>query len=65
MSRVLVGARLLAPDLSVPEGPAATVLAQQAGVADAAALLRALADARQGVAAAWAQILGEPLETMT
>lgn len=65
MSRVLVGARLLAPDLSVPEGPAATVLAQQAGVADAAALLRALADARQGVAAAWAQIFGERLETMT
>ncbi len=62
MTRVLVGARLLAPDLAPPDGAAAAVLAQQAGVADVAALLRALAEARASVADEWARILGEPLE---
>ncbi len=65
MSRVLVGARLLAPDLAIPDGPAATVLAQQAGMIDMPALLRALAEARQAVVAAWAETFGETLETTT
>lgn len=63
LGRVLIGARLLAPDLAVPDSAAATVLAQQAGVADMDALLRAFAEARQGVAGEWARIFGEPLET--
>lgn len=65
MSRVLVGARLLAPDLAVPEGPAAAVLAQQTGTADMPALLRALGEARHGVARQWALAFGEELETTT
>lgn len=63
MTRVLVGGRLLAPDLAVPQGAAATVLAQQAGVADMAGLVQALTAARDGVAAAWADAFDEELET--
>lgn len=63
LTRVLVGARLLAPDLAVPEGAAAAVLAQQTGTADMAELLRALAQARHDVATAWYEALGERLET--
>ena len=62
MTRVLVGSRLLAPDLAVPEGAAAAVLAQQTGAADMPMLLRALAEARRGVAGEWARAFGEPLE---
>jgi hypothetical protein len=39
------------------------VLAQQTGCADMPALLRALAEARQGVAREWTKAFGEPLET--
>lgn len=63
MTRVLVGSRLLAPDLSVPPDAAAAVLAQQAGLPDMDALLRALTEARQSVARDWAANFGEPLET--
>jgi glutamate-ammonia-ligase adenylyltransferase len=63
MTRVLVGARLLAPDLAVPESAAAAVLANQAGMPDMGGLLRALAEARQEVAQEWARVFGEPLET--
>jgi len=63
MGRVLIGSRLLAPDLAVPNNAAANVLAQQAGVEDMPALLRALSQARQGVAGEWARVFGEPLET--
>lgn len=63
MTRVLVGGRLLAPTLAVPEGKAASVLAHQTGVEDMPALLRALTEARHGVAAAWADVFGEKLET--
>lgn len=62
MTRVLVGSRLLAPELNVPQGAAAEVLAPQARVADMPALLRALAEARQEVAQEWARAFGEPLE---
>ena len=63
MTRVLVGARLLAPDLAVPQGAAAEVLAQQTGTPDMPALLRALTEARQGVAREWERAFAEPLET--
>lgn len=63
MSRVLVGARLLAPNLAAPDAAAASVLAQQAGVADMPALLRALTQARQSVAREWSRVFAEPLET--
>ena len=62
LTRVLVGSRLLAPELSVPTGAAAAVLAQQAGVADMPELLHALGEARQGVASEWAKAFGEALE---
>lgn len=65
MTRVLVGSRLLAPDLAVPQGAAAGVLAQQTGTADMPALLQALAEARQGVAREWQRAFGESLETIT
>jgi [glutamine synthetase] adenylyltransferase / [glutamine synthetase]-adenylyl-L-tyrosine phosphorylase len=58
-----VGARLLAPDLAIPQNAAATVLAQQAGCEDMDGLLHTLTQARQGVARDWAAIFGEPLET--
>jgi hypothetical protein len=38
------------------------VLAHQSGHEDMAGLLRALAEARQGVARDWAATFGEPLE---
>jgi [glutamine synthetase] adenylyltransferase / [glutamine synthetase]-adenylyl-L-tyrosine phosphorylase len=63
MTRVLVGARLLAPDLAVPRGAAAEVLAQQTGTEDMTALFRALGEARQGVAREWAKAFSDPLET--
>lgn len=63
MTRILVGSRLLAPDLSRPGDAAAAVLAQQAGFPDMDALLRALAEARQAVARDWATTFGEALET--
>lgn len=63
MTRVLVGARLLAPDLAVPAGAAGEVLAQQAGFETMPALLRALVSARRGVASAWTASFGETLET--
>lgn len=63
MTRVLVGSRLLAPDLSTPGGAAAAVLAQQAGLPDIDALLQALTEARHAVGHDWALTFGEPLET--
>lgn len=61
MSRLLVSARLLAPDLADPPPAAAAALAEACGFADLPSLLRAFADARQQVAAAWADSFGEPL----
>ena len=63
LTRVLVGSRLLAPALSAPRGAAAEVLAQQAGMPDMPALLRAITEARQVVAREWAKAFGETLET--
>jgi glutamate-ammonia-ligase adenylyltransferase len=63
MTRLLVAARLLAPDLHPPEPAAAQALAEACGQPDFAALLQAFAAARQSVARAWHDSFGEHLET--
>jgi glutamate-ammonia-ligase adenylyltransferase len=62
LARLLVAARLLAPDLDHPPEVAQGVLAEACGCADYPALLQALAEARHGVAACWAELFGEKLE---
>lgn len=62
MARLLVAARLLAPDLDHPPEVARQVLAEACGCADYPGLLQALAEARHGVAACWAELFGETLE---
>ena len=62
LGRLLVAARLLAPDLAEPPELAQAVLAQACGQTDYPTLLRALADARHGVAATWADLFGVRLE---
>ncbi|MGX7951313.1 bifunctional [glutamate--ammonia ligase]-adenylyl-L-tyrosine phosphorylase/[glutamate--ammonia-ligase] adenylyltransferase [Tsuneonella sp. HG249] len=64
MTRLLVAARLLAPDLTEPPPVAATALAEACGYADLASLLHALDGARQEVAAAWADSFGQQLGEM-
>jgi glutamate-ammonia-ligase adenylyltransferase len=61
--RLLVAARLLAPDGREPPEPAQAALARACGQDDYAALLQAFAEARHGVAATWADVFGETLET--
>jgi len=63
MARLLVTARLLAPDCAHPSEIAQAVMAKACEQPDYAALLQALAAARQGVAAVWADLFGEQLET--
>ncbi|GMM91956.1 bifunctional [glutamate--ammonia ligase]-adenylyl-L-tyrosine phosphorylase/[glutamate--ammonia-ligase] adenylyltransferase [Qipengyuania sp. MTN3-11] len=65
LTRILVGGRLLAPDLAVPGPVAAGVLAEQAGFECAGALQPAIATARQEIAAAWQDIFEETLEIDT
>ena len=60
--RLLVAARLLAPDGREPPEPAQAALARACGHDDYAALLQAFAEARHGVAATWAEVFGETLE---
>ncbi len=62
MTRLLVGTRLLAPDLSRPNDAAAAILARQSGCEDYDCLTDRFAQARRDVAAAWGEIFGEPLE---
>lgn len=62
MGRLLVAARLLAPDLDHPPEAARPVLAEACGCPDYPALLQALAEARHGVAACWAELFSEDLE---
>lgn len=62
LTRFLVAERLFAPDGGTPPEPARTVLAGACGHQDYDALLRALAAARQGVAAQWHAVFGERLE---
>jgi len=61
--RLLVAARLLAPDGAHPPEPAQAALARACGQPDYAALLRAFTEARHDVAATWADVFGETLET--
>ncbi|MEW4449497.1 bifunctional [glutamate--ammonia ligase]-adenylyl-L-tyrosine phosphorylase/[glutamate--ammonia-ligase] adenylyltransferase [Qipengyuania sp. JC766] len=65
MTRLLVSARLIAPDLSMPRASAARVLANLCGQPDPLTLLEALDRARRDVAEAWQEIFGEPLEIET
>ncbi|MGX7896330.1 [protein-PII] uridylyltransferase family protein [Tsuneonella sp. HG222] len=63
LSRLLVAARLLAPDGDVPPGAAGDVLAAACRVPDMPALLQAVREARHCVAETWTDTFGEPLET--
>jgi glutamate-ammonia-ligase adenylyltransferase len=62
LGRLLVSARLLAPDAAEPHEAAQAALAKACGQSDYGALLQALAEARHGVAATWADVFGEQLE---
>jgi glutamate-ammonia-ligase adenylyltransferase len=62
LARLLVAARLFAPDGAEPPPVAQAALARACEQPDYAALLRALAEARQGVAQCWAELFGETLE---
>jgi glutamate-ammonia-ligase adenylyltransferase len=62
LGRLLVAARLLAPDLAEPPEPARAALVRACGQRDYPSLLRALTEARHGIAASWAELFGERLE---
>ena len=62
MTRLLVGTRLLAPDLARPNPAAAALLARQSGCGDYADLTHCLHATRHDVAAAWQDVFGETLE---
>ena len=65
MCRLLVAARLLAPDGQPPAGVARDALAAACRVESFDALLQAVDEARHGVMAAWAKTFGETLEDET
>ena len=62
LARLLVAARLFAPDGAEPPAAAQAALARACQQADYASLLQAMAEARQGVAQCWADLFGEELE---
>jgi glutamate-ammonia-ligase adenylyltransferase len=62
LGRLLVGARLLAPDGDHPPQPAQAALAHACEQESYSGLLQALVEARHGVAASWAEVFGERLE---
>lgn len=62
MTRLLVGTRLLAPDLAIPGEAPSAILARLCEVDDIETLLARLADARAQVADKWQAIFGETLE---
>lgn len=62
ITRYLVAVRLFAPDGEEPPEAARPVLAQACGEDSYEALLQSLAQARQGIAAQWAEHFGEILE---
>lgn len=62
LARLLIAARLLAPDCVEPHSPAQAALAKACQQPDFPSLLQALAKARHGVAAIWADQFGEVLE---
>ncbi|TMM48321.1 bifunctional [glutamate--ammonia ligase]-adenylyl-L-tyrosine phosphorylase/[glutamate--ammonia-ligase] adenylyltransferase [Qipengyuania marisflavi] len=63
MTRLLVGTRMLAPDLVMPPGKAAQILAKLCGCKDNRGLITEFTAARRAVAAAWHAVFAEPLET--
>ncbi|MEO5707444.1 MAG: glutamine-synthetase adenylyltransferase [Alteraurantiacibacter sp.] len=63
LARVLIAARLLAPDGQEPPPAARLALASACGENDYAALLTRIAEARRAVAAQWAEQFDETLET--
>ncbi len=63
ITRLLVAARLLAPDATQPPPAACAALAKACGVDDYAALVQALGEARRHIAGAWKDIFEESLET--
>jgi glutamate-ammonia-ligase adenylyltransferase len=64
MTRMLVAGRLFAPDGGYPPEASRELLAKAAGCEDWQSLLDRFAEARETVAAAWAQVFGEELETV-
>lgn len=62
LTRVLVAARLLAPDGTEPPAAACAVLSSLCGCRDYEELLQLVAKARHGVAQQWAETFGETLE---
>lgn len=62
MTRLLVGTRLLAPDLIRPNAAAAAILARQSGCEDYDCLIERLQAARSDVSKAWQDIFGQGLE---
>ena len=62
MARLLVAARLLAPELGPPPAAASDALARACGMGNLDALLRLFTEARTEVAAAWHAIFGLTLE---
>jgi len=62
LSRLLVAARLLAPDGAVPGDASCATLAKACGFGDGQALLDAVAEARATIARSWAGVFGEIVE---
>ncbi len=62
LTRLIIGVRLLAPDLELPDGAAAEVLAGACHCSGPKSLLRSLTEARQSVADAWQSVFDQPLE---
>ncbi len=62
LTRLLVSARLLAPDAQVPPPAAREVLAKACGCGNWNEVLESLERARRSVAAAWQTVLGQELE---
>ena len=60
--RILVSARLLAPDNDLPTPANGAALAKACRQPDLDSLLRAFSIARQGIARTWAEMFGERLE---
>lgn len=62
LARVLISARLFAPDGKEPPAAARIALARACGQAEYSGVLAAIMTARQAIAAAWAVHFGETLE---
>jgi len=62
LTRLLVAARMLAPDAQEPPPAARAVLAKACGCGDWDAVLAKLAASRRAVAASWQALFGEELE---